>query len=116
MPCEKELLCNLFPVNVGFHFALTYFTVLIFFSMTGPSGNQSILFLWTNFNVSLGSTSRNIEFTCIRKQSKLFTLKPVIESCTLFLNLIFGTQLSGLSEVSKGTRLVIKILFLGCCF
>ena len=107
---EKELLCNLFPVKVGFHFAFTYFTVLIICLMTGPSRNQSVLFLSTNFNVSLGSTSRNIEF--IRKQSKkLFTLKPVIESGTLFLNLIFGTQLSGLSEVSKGTRLVKKFCF-----
>lgn len=112
---EKELLCNLFPVKVGFHFAFTYFTVLIICLMTGPSRNQSVLFLSTNFNVSLGSTSRNIEF--IRKQNKkLFTLKPVIESCTLFLNLIFGAQLSGLREVSKGTKLVIKILFVGCCF
>ena len=112
---EKELLCNLFPVKVGFHFAFTYFTMLIICLMTGPSRNQSVLFLSTNFNVSLGSTSRNIEF--IRKQNKkLFTLKPVIESCTLFLNLIFGAQLSGLREVSKGTKLVIKILFVGCCF
>lgn len=112
---EKELLCNLFPVKVGFHFAFTCFTVLIICLMTGPSRNQSVLFLSTNFNVSLGSTSRNIEF--IRKQNKkLFTLKSVIESCTLFLNLIFGAQLSGLREVSKGTKLVIKILFVGCCF
>ena len=112
---EKELLCNLFPVKVGFHFAFIDLTVLKICLMTGPSGNQSILFLSTNFNVSLSSTSRNIEF--IRKQNKKpFTLKPVIESCILFLNLIFRTQLSGLSEVSKGTKLVIKILFLGCCF
>ena len=112
---EKELLCNLFPVKVGFHFAFIYFTVLKICLMTGPSGNQSSLFLSTNFNVSLSSTSRNVEF--IRKQNKkLVTLKSVIESCILFLNIIFGTQLSGLSEVSKGTKLVIKILFLGCCF
>ena len=95
---EKELLCNLFPVKVGFHFAFTYFTMLIICLMTGPSRNQSVLFLSTNFNVSLGSTSRNIEF--IRKQNKrLFTLKPVIESCTLFFNLIFGTHRA--SDISR---------------
>lgn len=106
---EKELLCNLFPVKVGFHFAFIYLTVLKINLLNDWSFRKPINFVFV-FNVSLSSTSRNIEF--IRKQNKKpFTLKPVIESCILFLNLIFRTQLSGLSEVSKGTKLVIKFCF-----